>query len=214
MDFSKPLAVDIRVRNGLMVQAIAESGKTVMQIHKETGIALNSVYGLINMKVSPLNQENEWTRAASVLTKYLGYSPEELFPEQTWAPLVANKKTLFGNFNRAQIARRSGTAALMYSGDMSSCMDGIMECLKPLERTIVEKRFGIGGNAPRTLDDIGREYGCSKERIRYIETNAMRKIRSRRLGLAVELKGMVEDIEQEREFCRVADAEYDEQELG
>lgn len=207
MDFSKPLAVDIRVRNGIMVQAISETGKSIMQIHRETGIALNSVYGLVNMKVSPLNQENEWTKAASVLAAYLGYSPEELFPENTWAPLVENKKTLFGNFNRTQIARRTATASLLYSGDLSSCMEGIMDCLKPQERRIVEKRFGLGGKPPQTLDEIGREDGCSKERIRYIEHRALNKIRSYRLNKAYELKGVVEDLDQEREFCKVVDVE-------
>lgn len=205
MDFSKPLAVDIRVRNGLMVQAIEESGKTVMQIHKETGLALNSVYGLINMKTSPLNKDNEWTKAASTLAKYFGYSPEELFPENTWAPLVENRKTLFGNFNRAQIARRTDTAYLVDSRDLSSGMDDVLNCLRPRERRIVEKRFGIGHGAPMTLKEVGSEEGISPERVRAIEIASLRKIRHRRIDKAFELKGVVEDLDRKRDFSKVVD---------
>ena len=39
-------------------------------------------------------------------------------------------------------------------------------------------RFGIDGNKPKTLEQIGKEMGFSKERIRQIENIALKKLRN------------------------------------
>ena len=45
------------------------------------------------------------------------------------------------------------------------------------EREVVVKRFGLDGNAPKTLEGIGDELGVTRERIRQIEAKALRKLR-------------------------------------
>lgn len=57
-------------------------------------------------------------------------------------------------------------------------IDKILEELTPKERRVITKRFGIDGKKPRTLDELGKEMGFSKERIRQIEGIALRKLRS------------------------------------
>lgn len=54
----------------------------------------------------------------------------------------------------------------------------ILEELKPKERDILEKRFGIGGKKPMTLEEIGAQYNVTRERIRQIEAKALRKLRN------------------------------------
>ena len=49
--------------------------------------------------------------------------------------------------------------------------------LKGREKTIITRRFGLGGKKPETLEDIAKYYGVSRERIRQIQTKAMRKLR-------------------------------------
>ena len=46
------------------------------------------------------------------------------------------------------------------------------------EKTIITRRFGLGGKKPETLEDIAKYYGVSRERIRQIQTKAMRKLRT------------------------------------
>jgi RNA polymerase primary sigma factor len=41
----------------------------------------------------------------------------------------------------------------------------------------VSMRFGLNDGQPRTLDEIGKVYGVTRERIRQIETNTMSKLR-------------------------------------
>jgi RNA polymerase primary sigma factor len=49
--------------------------------------------------------------------------------------------------------------------------------LSPRERVVIERRFGLGDDNDDTLTAIGREIGVTRERIRQIETTALRKLR-------------------------------------
>jgi RNA polymerase primary sigma factor len=60
-----------------------------------------------------------------------------------------------------------------------------MEVLTPRERRVIMLRFGLGGEGEHTLEEIGKQFDLSRERIRQIEQVAMGKLRgnSRRLRL-------------------------------
>jgi RNA polymerase primary sigma factor len=47
------------------------------------------------------------------------------------------------------------------------------------EQRVIEARFGFNDGDPKTLDEIGREFGVTRERIRQIETKALGKLRTR-----------------------------------
>jgi RNA polymerase primary sigma factor len=49
--------------------------------------------------------------------------------------------------------------------------------LSPRERRVIERRFGLSGDNDETLTAIGREIGVTRERIRQIESTALRKLR-------------------------------------
>ncbi len=53
----------------------------------------------------------------------------------------------------------------------------VLETLEERERRIIEYRFGILDGEPRTLSDVGREFGVSRERIRQIESLALEKLK-------------------------------------
>jgi len=51
-----------------------------------------------------------------------------------------------------------------------------LSCLTPMEENIIRLRFGVGENKDHTLEEIGRRYDLSRERIRQIEEKAIRKL--------------------------------------
>ena len=53
-----------------------------------------------------------------------------------------------------------------------------LEMLGERERRVLEMRFGLNGEAPRTLDEVGRAFNVTRERIRQIENQSLKKLRS------------------------------------
>ncbi|RKZ29663.1 RNA polymerase sigma factor RpoD, partial [bacterium] len=53
----------------------------------------------------------------------------------------------------------------------------LLSLLDEREAKVISLRFGLEDNYPRTLDEIGRIFGLSRERIRQIEARALRKLR-------------------------------------
>jgi RNA polymerase primary sigma factor len=51
-----------------------------------------------------------------------------------------------------------------------------LSSLPERERQVIELRFGLRGEQPRTLEEVGREFGVTRERIRQIENNTLKKL--------------------------------------
>jgi len=62
-------------------------------------------------------------------------------------------------------------------GLMRSQLDDVLGTLDQREQQVVRLRYGLDDGRPRTLDEIGREFGLSRERIRQIERETMAKLR-------------------------------------
>lgn len=56
-------------------------------------------------------------------------------------------------------------------------MQEILEQLTERERRVLEMRFGLTDGIGRTLEEVGQEFGVTRERIRQIEAKALRKLR-------------------------------------
>jgi RNA polymerase primary sigma factor len=64
----------------------------------------------------------------------------------------------------------------------------ILDSLSPRERRVLELRYGLNGEQPRTLDEVGRTFNVTRERIRQIENQSLKKLRT--LADAAKLKGV------------------------
>jgi RNA polymerase primary sigma factor len=53
----------------------------------------------------------------------------------------------------------------------------VLKSLAPREREVIELRFGLKDGTPRTLDEVARQYGITRERIRQIEARGLLKLR-------------------------------------
>ena len=55
----------------------------------------------------------------------------------------------------------------------------LQKYLKPREIQIIKMRYGFESDTPMTLEEIGQEFGMTRERIRQIEARALRRLRGR-----------------------------------
>ncbi len=73
-----------------------------------------------------------------------------------------------------------GAVAPLEAASFGMMQDEVLSVLRTLaarERRVVELRFGLTDGQPRTLEEVGREFGITRERIRQIEAKALSKLR-------------------------------------
>jgi RNA polymerase primary sigma factor len=61
--------------------------------------------------------------------------------------------------------------------NLKEIISEVMFKLKPIERDVISRHFGLNGKPPLTLKEIGEKYNLTKERIRQIEHTALDKLR-------------------------------------
>jgi hypothetical protein len=62
---------------------------------------------------------------------------------------------------------------------LAGCLEWLLGQCEARDRLIVERRFGLGPSTPETLEEIGADYGVTRERIRQIEKRALKLMRVR-----------------------------------
>jgi RNA polymerase primary sigma factor len=68
------------------------------------------------------------------------------------------------------------------SGMLRLQIANALEQLSERERKVLELRYGLSDGQPRTLEEVGRSFNVTRERVRQIEVKALRKLRHPRLG--------------------------------
>ncbi len=60
---------------------------------------------------------------------------------------------------------------------LKESISGVLDSLDDREAKVLELRFGLAGQPPKTLEEVGKVFGVTRERIRQIEAKALRKLR-------------------------------------
>ena len=64
-------------------------------------------------------------------------------------------------------------------GDVHGMLGDAIHLLNSREQEILRRRFGLDGDEPQTLDQVGAQFGLTRERIRQLQEGALRKLRQR-----------------------------------
>jgi RNA polymerase primary sigma factor len=75
------------------------------------------------------------------------------------------------------------SAALARTADLAEAI----ERLNPRMKHVVLRRFGLDGQPPQTLEEVGNDLGITRERVRQLETRALRELRTVAPGLELYL---------------------------
>lgn len=115
----------------------------------------------MDIDVTKVRHIQKITQEAVSLESPVGDSDED----STLGELIEDEKTLLPSQVAAQQLLRDQIKA-------------IIDDLSPREQKILQMRFGLEDGATHTLEEVGKEFGVTRERIRQIEAKALDKIRS------------------------------------
>ena len=125
------------------------------------------------------------------LAKEMDITPEKVLEIQQYAREPISLDQTIGDEGDSQlgdfIEDSSAVAPPEAASDsmLREQLDQVLDGLADRERKVIKFRFGLEDGHPRTLEEVGREFGVTRERIRQIEAKALRKLkhpsRSRKL---------------------------------
>jgi RNA polymerase primary sigma factor len=91
-------------------------------------------------------------------------------------PVGDDEESEFGHFLTDESAPLPDEAA--DTTLRKEALERILGSLSPRERRVLELRYGLNGEHPRTLDEVGRTFNVTRERIRQIENQSLKKLRA------------------------------------
>ncbi|WP_114795824.1 sigma-70 family RNA polymerase sigma factor [Gaiella occulta] len=162
-----------------VARAIADKGRTIrMPVHVVE--KLNK----INRSERKLRAELAREPTAAEIAKDLDLSLAEVeqirrsaqTPVSLEKPVGDDEESEFGHFltdETAPLPDEEAEVALR-----REALRSILGSLSPRERAVLELRYGLDGNQPRTLDEVGRAFNVTRERIRQIEHQSLKKLRA------------------------------------
>ncbi len=97
-------------------------------------------------------------------------------PTSLDAPIHEGEATEYGEIVSDESA--SDPLEMLTDKNLHGEIDGLLSILNERERRIIDGRFGLNGLKPMLLEDVGREFGVSRERIRQLQNSALTKMRN------------------------------------
>jgi RNA polymerase nonessential primary-like sigma factor len=91
-------------------------------------------------------------------------------------PVGTDEEAPLGDF--IEDTESASAESAVVAGFMHRDIDRVLGTLDERESSVVRMRYGLIDGRPRTLDEIGREFGISRERVRQIERDSMAKLRA------------------------------------
>jgi RNA polymerase primary sigma factor len=111
-------------------------------------------------------------RAAVKVRRIMSVSQEPMSLE---TPIGTEENSSLGDFIEDESVPGPVDAASLQL--LREQMKEVLDGLSDRERNVIERRFGLRDGQARTLEEVGQEFGVTRERIRQIEAKALRKLR-------------------------------------
>ena len=144
-----------------MIETINKMNRISRQILQETGL-----------EPDPATLAKKMEMPEEKIRKILKISKEPISME---TPIGDDDDSHLGDFIEDQATLSPGDAA-MYSS-LRDATSEVLDSLTPREAKVLRMRFGIEMNTDHTLEEVGKQFDVTRERIRQIEAKALRKLR-------------------------------------
>ncbi|MGI9539334.1 MAG: sigma-70 family RNA polymerase sigma factor, partial [Miltoncostaeaceae bacterium] len=162
-----------------VARAIADKGRTIrMPVHVVE--KLNKINRAERKLVSELGREPTIPEIADAVkleeAEVESIKRSAQTPVSLEKPVGDDEESEFGQFladEKAPAPENADEAVLRNEG-----LQDVLNTLSYRERRVLELRYGLGGEHPRTLDEVGRTFNVTRERIRQIENQSLQKLAS------------------------------------
>ena len=144
-----------------MIETINKMNRISRQILQETGL-----------EPDPATLAEKMEMPEDKIRKIMKISKEPISME---TPIGDDEDSHLGDFIEDQSTLAPADAALYSS--LQNVTQEILDSLTPREAKVLRMRFGIEMNTDHTLEEVGKQFDVTRERIRQIEAKALRKLR-------------------------------------
>lgn len=160
-----------------ITRAIDDDGRTVrLPVHlNDTITKMNKVIGRLTQELArePTNVE---------IGQAMDLSPQKVTQMLLWEASLASLDTAYGPSDGTELwemipDERLATDQEAVQSVTREGVEDILDTLPARERKIIRLRSGLEDGKSRTLEEIGKEFGVTRERIRQIEAKALRMLR-------------------------------------
>jgi RNA polymerase sigma factor (sigma-70 family) len=185
---NKEYKIKVSVKNNLILKAIAAAGyKNVNEFAKFNDLNANSITSLIRFSQSVYLKNGEISKAAQTLLDALDLMLEDLWtPEQL--NLKIDKNYVERELEQSELNMLTHEMKFLPSAEsefeskefkkfINSLLNDSIITLTEKEQKVLKMRFGLDGNEEHTLESISQKMSVTRERIRQIESKALRKMR-------------------------------------
>src|ERR1700682_528743 len=174
-----------------MSRAIADQGRTIrIPVHMVETI--NKLLRVTRLLVQRLGREPSPEEIAAQMEMPLDKVQKVLKivkePISLETPIGDEEESSLGDFVEDELAPSPVEAAIQ--GNLGEQTRKVLATLTPREEQILRMRFGIGQKTDYTLEEVGKQFAVTRERIRQIEAKALRKLRQ--TGRSRSLEGFQE----------------------
>lgn len=159
-------------------RAIMNQTRTIrLPIHvvKELNVYLRAARELsqkLDHEPSPEEIANLLDKPVEDVERMLGLNERVASMDTPIGP--SSDKTLVDTVADTQV---SDPVALLQDSDLSDNLNNWLDELSEKQREVVARRFGLRGHESSTLEEVGREIGLTRERVRQIQVEALRRLR-------------------------------------
>lgn len=159
-------------------RALANQSKTIrLPVHMVDKIArMRRIANMLSEELGREPTDGELAEELGIPRKKLAMLKQAAQrPASLDAPVHEGETSDFGEIIGDE--RAIDPALALQSKNMHSQLDGLLDVLDEREQRIIDARFGLGGQKPMTLEEVGVEFGVTRERIRQLQNVALAKMR-------------------------------------
>jgi len=193
MSVKLEIRITARCQNAVLARLVDEFG-SIKSAAAEVGVSTTTLSHWLYFKTQPFTAASIKKRRARYekliprLERLTGRNIRDIFPDMPKGALrlLSQPRAVERKVSVEQITTAVEKEKLAYEQEVNNYagfwknVDEVLKTLSYREREIIKLRFGVGGQRVHTLEEVGHIFKVTRERIRSIESSAIRKMQQRR----------------------------------